>query len=150
MKEEQKEVAVEEPNPLLKMGKRTPLHKQKAVGIKEKPGFFRYQVVEHPGEVEKFMLGGYRPCQGKDLDLRDSRVQHDSQLGEVVRQVVNRNTIGMATTAIWMEIPIEDYRSDQLEQQRDYNEQVKAWSPKGKMKEDPNFINGSLKILDKG
>lgn len=147
MKEEQKtEAAAEGLSPLLKMGKRTPLHKQKAVGIKEKPGFRRYQVVEYSGEVEKFLLAGYRPCQGKDLDLRDSRVQHDSQLGEVVRQVVNRNTIGLPATAIWMEIPEEDYQADQLEQHREYNERVKSWGPQNKMREDPNFINGSLTI----
>lgn len=142
MKEEQKQEEIKLPV----LGKRTPIRKQKAVGIKDKPGFFRYQVVEHPGEVEKFLLAGYRPVEGKDLDLRDSRVQHDSQLGEVVRTVVNRNTIGMATTAIWMEIPMEQYLEDQKEKNEEYNSQIDSWSPKGKMRSDPNFISGSLEF----
>lgn len=127
------------------MGRRTPLYEQQALGIKEKPGFVRYQVLERPGEVERFMRAGWRPVHGDDLDLRDSRVQHDSQLGSVIRQVVNRKPGASANTAIWMEIEEEYYKEDQAAKDKRNAEASAALNPRNIARSNPDvYYTGSL------
>lgn len=143
MKEEHiKEEVVKE---VLQMGKRTPLYEQKSLGIKDIPGFRTYQVNEAPGEVEKWIRAGWVPCDEKDIDLRDSRVQHDAQLGTVLRQVVNRKPGASSQTAIWMKIKEEYYIEDQLAKDRRNFERSNALNPKNIAKSNPDvYYTGSL------
>lgn len=128
-------------------GRRTPLYEQKSLGIKEKPGFRRYQVLEKAGEVERFMRAGWRPVHGDNLDLRDSRVQHDSQLGSVIRQVVNRKPGASSNTAIWMEIEEQYYQEDQLAKDKRNFELAAALNPRNIAKSNPDiYYTGNLEF----
>ncbi len=137
-------VKVAEPK---KLGKRTPIYKQVSQGIKTRPGFVRYQVAEKPGRVEMFLEAGWRPCTGDDLDLRDSRVQHDSQLGSVMRSVVNRKPDAAFQTALWMEIEEEYYLEDKKHKERMNSEKQAAWNPKNVQKANPDlYYTSDLEI----
>jgi hypothetical protein len=97
------------------LGKRTPMHKQKAVGIKARPGYVARQVVEKPGRIEQFLEAGYTFCQGQDRFDMDNRIQAAKGLGDLCRSVVNFHNLsaGEAASAVWMEIPEELYEEDQ-------------------------------------
>lgn len=128
-----------------KIGKRTPMYKQRALGIKQRPGFIRRQVVEKPGRVEAMMEAGWTVVSGTDENIRDQRLQNDSQLGSVVRQVVNRNP-GLTPNAVWMEIKQEWYDEDMKAKQQMNNERSAAWNPKNIEKANPDqYYGGSLK-----
>lgn len=150
MKEEQKTELKEEVTKE-KLGKRTPLYKQRSSGIKEKAGFTRYQVLEKPGEIEKFMEAGWRPCTGNDVSLRDRRVQNDTQLGSVVREVVNKRPGAESQTAIWMEIENEYYEEDQRAKNAMNDAKKAAWNPKNiqASNQHQGYYGGNLDIKNK-
>lgn len=134
------------------LGKRTPLHKQKSVGIKARPGFVARQVVEKPGRVEKFLEAGYVFCEGQERLDTDKRIQTANGLGDVCRQVVNFHNLGVgeASTAVWMEIPIEYYEEDQREKLRRAQEQENLINPEKMQAEQPDVYYTSTfkKSLD--
>lgn len=146
MKEESKvenvEAVVEKPV----LGKRTPVYAQKAGGIKEKPGFVRRRIVEHPGRVEMLQNAGWGFVP-KDQDQRDQRVQHESTLGSHARSVVNRKGNATVTHAVWMEIPEQFYNEDQLYKSRQNDIRQAAWNPKNMQKANPDlYYAGNLEI----
>jgi hypothetical protein len=127
------------------MGRRTPLYKQNALGIQVEEGWIPYQVLEKPGEVERFLRAGYIPCNEKDISLRDQRVQHDHALGTVIREVVNRRPGASSATAIWMKIRKEDYYEDQQAKAKLNDERAADWNPKNIVKSNPDiYYSGDL------
>jgi hypothetical protein len=132
-----------------KLGRRTPLHKQRAAGIKDRPGFIRRQVLEKPGRVEAFQEAGWKivPNQNGE-DLRDDRLQHTDPLGSVMRHRVNSNPTTTAQTAVWMEIEEEFYKED-MEYRSKLNDYRKAgWNPKNQQVEekDQQYYSSDLRI----
>lgn len=127
------------------IGKRTPMYKQRSMGIKTRPGYVRRQVVEKPGRVEAMQAAGWGVICGKDENLKDHRLQSDSQLGSVVREVVNRKE-GLTPNAVWMEIPEEYYKEDQAAKQQMSDEKSAAWNPKNIAKANGDLYGADLKI----
>lgn len=133
-----------------KLGRRTPMYQQRALGIKSKPGFIRRQVVELPGRVESMMEAGWRPVQGADENLRDNRLQNDTQLGSVVREVVNTKVDAMSKTAVWMEIEEKFYKEDMAAKHARMSAKTASWNPKNIQESNPDVYYGAdLKIESK-
>ncbi len=99
----------------VKLGRRTPLHKQKPLGIKARPGYVPRLVNMAPGRVEALQEAGYELITDKSRLDYDNRLQQAEGLGGQCRLVVNRNNLklGDSPYAVWMEQRIEDYEADQ-------------------------------------
>lgn len=151
MKEQVKEenVVKTEAKEQKKFGKRTPLYKQKALGIKDRPGFVRRQILEKPGRVEMFMDAGWKIVENEDgEDLRDNRLQHTDPLGSVMRQRVNSNPTTTAQTAVWMEIEEEFYTEDMKHRQAQNDYRKAAWNPRNQQvkEHDQQYYSSDLRI----
>lgn len=126
----------------IRLGKRTPLQEQNAVGIEEQPGWTYAQVVENPGEVQRYLRAGWIPCNEHDISLRDDRVQNDHNLGTVLREVVNRHP-ELCPTAIWMKTPTEIYEEDQRPITQARKEREAAYNPINISKNNPGDYYGA-------
>ena len=106
------EQGVEETKPL---GRRTPLHKQKPLGIKPRAGYTPRLVNCAPGRVEKLQEAGYTIITDKTRLDYDNRLQVAEGLGDQCKVVVNRNNLklGDSPYAVWMEQKTEWYEEDQ-------------------------------------
>lgn len=100
-----------------KRPQRVPMHKQKTLAAKSREGFERRWVNESVDRVEAFIRAGWTPVVG-DENTSDARAQSESQLGSVVRKVVNKDPLANNRTAILMEIPLDIYLADQKDKQK--------------------------------
>jgi hypothetical protein len=108
---------------------RVPIHKQKALGAKERKGFKRRIVNDEVGRIEMFKLAGWKVVEGSEERDTDARSQNASQLGSEVRYVVNRDPNAKSNTAVLMEIPEEIYHEDYLAQQQEIKDRESALNP---------------------
>jgi len=111
-----------------KRPQRTPLHKQRALAANDRKGFIRRWVNETVDRVESFKRAGWTPVVG-DENTSDARAQTESQLGSVVRKVVNKDPTANNRTAILMEIPKELYDADQLDKQKEVDRIEASYDP---------------------
>jgi len=98
---------------------RTPLTHQKALNINDelKHPDFAYRVVnEEEGRIASFLKAGWEPVSGAQ-DKNDTKVQDASQMGSVVRRVVNKDPAANAKTGILMRKPKEWFEEDMAEKQ---------------------------------
>jgi hypothetical protein len=107
-----------------KRPERTPLHKQKALNAAHRDGYVRRWVNESVDRVEAFTRAGWTPVVGEE-NTSDTRAQTESQLGSVVRKVVNKDPNASCRTAILMEIPKDLYDADQADKQLE-NDRIEA------------------------
>lgn len=98
-----------------KRPKRVALHRQSVLSAEQRPGFIRRWVNEEAGRVERFMKAGWKPVGGEEANTSGKLAQTESQLGSIVRKVVNKDRDANCRTAILMEIHEDLYNSDQLE-----------------------------------
>lgn len=111
---------------------RTPLHKQRLLGVSDKdkdPNYVYRMVNEESGRVENFLDAGWEPVSG-DVDTGETRVQDASQMGSVVRRVVNKDPQAHAKTAILMRKPKEWFDVDMAEKQKRNDEIEAAFDPR--------------------
>lgn len=122
------------------LGKRTPVHKQKAVGIKQRPGYTARQIVEKPGRVEQFLAAGYTLIEDKSRLDNDGRIQNAKGVGDVCREVVNKHNLspGDVSTAVWVEIPTELYEQDQADKLNRAQELESQIDPRKVQQENPD------------
>lgn len=112
-----------------KMPQRTPLHKQRALTATHREGWERRYVNESPDRIESYMLAGWTPVMDKNANSSDERAQSESQLGSVVRKVVNKDINSSCRTAILMEIPKELYDEDQKDKQKEIDRIEASYDP---------------------
>lgn len=126
------------------LGRRTPIHAQKATGIKTRPGYTARQIVEKPGRVQMFLDAGYTIIPADRLE-NDGRIQTARGKGSVSREVVNKHRLapGDTPTAIWMEIPDELYEQDQQEKLRRAQEQENQIDPRRLAQDRPDVYYGA-------
>ena len=103
---------------------RTPLHKQRALTATHREGWVRRWVNESVDRIESFKRAGWTPVVG-DENTSDVRAQSESQLGSVVRKVVNKDPNASYRSAILMEIPKVIYETDQADKQKE-NDRIEA------------------------
>lgn len=108
--------------------KRTPLHKKRLLEAHQKKGFVRRWVNEEVGAIDMYLEAGWTPVEG-DGDASDKRAQTESNLGSVVRRVVNRDPNASAKTAVLMEIPEDIYNEVQAMKQEDIAEKEASFDP---------------------
>lgn len=108
--------------------KRTPLHRRRLLEAKKRPGYNRRWINEEIGAVEAYKEASWMPVEGEE-DASDNRAQKESQLGSVVRRVVNRDPNASAKTAILMEIPEDLYNEDQAEKQKQVDKIEASYDP---------------------
>lgn len=111
---------------------RVPIHKQKSLSFEEKPGFKRRLVNETFGRVEAFERAGWVPVVGHTANTGDHKAGDASQMGSVVRTVVNRGYDAPCKTAVLMEIPEEYYNEDQMDKERSVRSSYADLDPKNK------------------
>lgn len=122
-----------------KFGKRTPLHQQRAIGIKERAGYVRRLVNELPGRIERFIEAGWQPVTGNDQADHDNRLQSGKEkLGSLYRPQVNRRSDAQCTHAIWMEIPENLYNEDQADKMAEQDRKMEGLDPRNMKKSDPD------------
>jgi hypothetical protein len=112
--------------------KRTPIHRQKAVGIKEEAGWTYRQVVMKPGRVEQFKEADWEIVNiSEDIVDTDNRLQ-SRPLGSAYTQIVNKHNLaqGDASSAVWMRIRTELYEEDQKDKSRINSEQENEIDPR--------------------
>lgn len=109
--------------------KRIPVHKSKGIDAAVKPGFKRRWVTDSPGRVDMFIAAGWVPVVGSENNTSDKRAQTESQMGSVVKKVVNRDIHAGASTAVLMEIPEELFRADQAEKMREIDAIEESYDP---------------------
>lgn len=114
-----------------KRPKRIPLRKQTALNMEGviPEGMVPYWVNEERGRVEAFLRAGWIPVPGNDDDTTDNRAQSASQLGSVIRKVVNKDSKAPSHTAILMMIPKELYDIDEAEKQKENDRIEESYNP---------------------
>lgn len=122
--------------------KRVPLHKQRVLEARPRPGFVRRWVNEELGAIEAYMAAGWKPVEG-DEDASDARVQNGSAVGSVVRRVVNRDPNASAKTAVLMEIPEDWYNEAQAEKQAEIDSKEESLDPRKRNQDGADY--GSMK-----
>jgi hypothetical protein len=121
---------------------RVPIHKQKSLSFDTEPGY-RYRLVnETLGRVEAFEKAGWDIVTGDEINTGDQKAGDASQLGSVVRTVVNRNYDAPCKTAVLMRIPEEYYNEDQVDKEVEVRQRYKDLDPN---KQGGNSY-GSMKI----
>ena len=126
---------------LKKYGKRTPLHKQKKVGIKPREGWTRRGVVCKPGRIEEFVEAGWTPVEGDQIDT-DGRIQDTKGMGGSKNMpVVNYGPDAVARHMLWMEIPTVIFEQDQKDKEDLLRVQEEKFKPRH-LEEDPNVSSG--------
>ena len=123
--------------------KRTPLFKQRTLIADEREGYIRRWVLEKPGRVEAFQKAGWNFVEGNIKDMRDSRAQNASQIGSIVKEVVNPNARDSAKDAYLMEISKDWYEEDQLAKRQVIRDREAALDPKKYRQKDRAFY-GSM------
>lgn len=126
---------------------RVPIHKQAALAADAREGYKRYWVNETRGRVEQFLLAGWSVVT-EEANLSDNRAQTESQLGSVVRKVVNKGPKADSQTAVLMEIPLELYNLDQMDQQKE-NDRVESQYNPTNVRNTTGMDYGSMTIDDK-
>jgi hypothetical protein len=104
---------------------------------KPREGYIRRFVNEEIGAVEAYEEAGYSLVYEKGADASEKRAGTESQMGSVVRRVVNKDPNASTKTAVLMEIPKELYDEDQREKSARLDEEEAAWNPKVMEKQDP-------------
>lgn len=125
---------------------RKPLHKRRILDVPEsykKPGFHYRWVNEGIGAVEAYEEAGYKVVLEKDVKPETKRTQDASQLGSVVRRVVNKDPAAAVNTAVLMMIPMEFYLEDKAAIHAELDEQEKAYDPEAVAKRDAGFYGHS-------
>lgn len=112
---------------------RVPLHKQNVFTAEQRDGFKRYWVNETPGMVESYQLAGWNLV-ADGTKTHDQLSQVESQMGSVVRRVVNKDPQAPCKTAVLMEIPIQLYEEDQADEQRRIDEIEQSFDQTGEMR----------------
>ena len=102
--------------------KRIPLHEQRRsiLTAPSKPGFVRRIVNDVGNRIERFLQGGYKIVEDKDVIIGEG-VDNNQSLGTGARKGV-----GKGVTGVLMEIPKEIYDEDQAAKQRLIDEQERA------------------------
>lgn len=108
---------------------RTPLHKQQNLTATHREGFVRRYVNEEIGRIEAYIKAGWKPVVGSDQNTSDIGANTESQMGSVVRKVVNKDPKASAKYAVLMEIPQEWYESDQKDKQKAIDEFEASYDP---------------------
>lgn len=111
---------------------RVPLHKQKLFTAEQRPGYKRRWVNEGIGVVDAFLRAGWTLVQGDDLSSTHDGLSHvESNMGSVMRRVVNKDPRASIRTAVLMEIPIEWFEAAKKEQQQLIDESEAAFDANG-------------------
>ncbi len=125
--------------------KRVPLHAQRVLNVENKDPNYHYRVVnEDVGRVNKFLTAGWELVTGDVTTSEADRVQDASQMGSVVRRVVNKSKSANSNTAVLMRIPNELYEEDQAAKQRE-NDKIEASYDPEKFKNDPHTYGSMTK-----
>lgn len=127
------------------LGKRVPMHKQKAVGLKPRPGYTARFVVEKAGRIQKFLEAGYQIVKGQDRLDTDNRIQAAKGLGDQCKVVCNWTNLklGDSPTGVWMEIPTELYEQDQREKLAAVSEVEASIDPRRLQRDNPDAYYGA-------
>lgn len=130
-----------------KRPKRIPLHKQTALKMEGDipEGMVPYWVNEERGRVEAFLRAGWTPVPGNDEYTTDHRTQSASQLGSVIRKVVNKDSRAPSHTAILMMIPKELYDIDEAEKQKENDRIEQSYNPTN-IKNSTGMDYGTMRI----
>lgn len=126
--------------------KRVPLAEQQrtVLSSEQRKGYVRRWVNEEDNRIEKFLLAGYTPVEGKE-DNNVKRAQDGTRMGSVARKTVNRDSKAAYHTAILMEIPEDLYREDQEVKARLQAEQESAMDPATKKQDGADYGSMSRK-----
>lgn len=128
---------------LSKYGKRTPIHKQKRVGIKAKKGWSYRLVNDSPGRIQQFLEAGWEIEQDDSVLDTDERMQlSKGQTGKQASAIVNYADNAKTKVAYWMKIPTEIFEQDQREKDRLVDAQEDKIKPKA-LREDGNIFMGA-------
>ena len=109
--------------------KRIPLHAQKPLMVKERPGYRRYIMNDLPGARERFELAGYTAVKDKADNLCDKDASKGAHVGSDLKITVNKGLNAPCQTATVMEIPIEWYEEDCKIAQAKITESEEALDP---------------------
>ena len=109
--------------------KRVPLHAQKPLMVKERPGYRRYIMNDVPGARERFELAGYTAVKVKADNLSDKYVSKGAHIGSDLKITVNKGLNAPCATATVMEIPQEWYDEDCAVAQAKISESEEALDP---------------------
>jgi len=124
---------------------RRPLHRRRLLDAKPRAGFVRRWVNEEIGAAEAYEEAGWAVVLEDGADTSDKRVQEASQMGSVIRRVVNKSVQASTKTAILMEIPEEYYKEDKAEIHRDLDEKEMSWNPDEIKKRNPQLYGNMTK-----
>lgn len=102
-----------------KRPERVPLHKQKMLSAEKRPGYVRRWVNDVVDRIQQFEKAGWTPVVGESQNTSDKLAQTESQLGSVVRKIVNKDPNAASHWAVLMEIPEDLYNQDQAEKQKE-------------------------------
>jgi len=91
---------------------RTPLHKQKRIGLKTEPGYYYRLVTDEGDRIPAFKKAGYELIEAESREgAKDA--SYDSQIGKYARQSVGGGKYGY-----YMRIPKEQWQEDQKDKQK--------------------------------
>lgn len=125
---------------------RTPMHNRRILEAKQRKGFVRRWVNEDHGRVDAALEAGYTFVYDDDADASTKRSGQDaSQMGSVVRRVVNKDPNASINTAVLMEIPQEFYDEDQKAKADQLDREEMAWNPKEIAKKNPEIFGEMTK-----
>lgn len=122
--------------------KRTSVRRRRLLEAKHRPGYVRRWVNEELGAIEDYMAAGWEPVAGEE-DASDPRLQNNSNLGSVIRRVVNRDPNANAKYAVLMELPEDEFQARQAEQLREVDRIDEALDPRKRKQGGADY--GSLK-----
>lgn len=126
-----------------KRPERVSLTKQRILKGEERPGYIRRWVNDITGRVESFIRAGWSPVVGKEQNISDNLLQTESQLGSVVKKVVNKDPNAACRYAVFMEIPEELYNEDQAEKQLENDRIEESYDPQKQKQSGADY--GSMK-----
>lgn len=108
---------------------RVSIRQQRTIAFQERPGWKRRLVNDEPGRIQMFLKAGWTIVQGEENNLSDRLSHTEHQIGSAVRKVVNKGATATAHHGILMEIPLELWKQDQLEKDKEVNKLDAAIDP---------------------
>lgn len=124
---------------------RKPLHRRRLLDAPKRDGFVRRWVNEDIGAVEAYEEAGYSLVLETKADTGEKRAQDATQMGSVVRRVVNKDPNASVRHAVLMEIPKEYYDEDKAAIHKDLDEQEMSWNPEEIKRRNPELYGNMTK-----
>jgi len=126
-------------NRLKEKRERTPLHKQKRIGVKLDPAYYIRLVNDVDDNIDQFLEAGY--------DYIDEEVREGERASQDEKQMGKRacQSVGNGIKAYYMRIPIEQYEADQKDKQK-VNDRIMTQIGYDCLDTQSDLVRGSVKV----